>query len=42
MPNCHVEIPTHSFEDVISLETNFHALPSNVDSADELTVRYAG
>lgn len=41
MPNCHVEIPTHSFEDVISLETNFHALPSDVDSADELAVRYA-
>lgn len=42
MPKCHVEIPTHSFEDVISLETNFHALPTNVDSADELEVRYAG
>ena len=42
MPNCHLELPTHSIEDVISVETNFHALPSDIDSADELTVRYAG
>jgi len=40
LPNCHFEIPTHSIEDVISLETSFNALPSNIDGKDELTVKY--
>lgn len=40
LPNCHFEIPTHSIEDVISLETTFNALPSNIDGKDELTVKY--
>ena len=40
MPTSHVEIPTHSIEDVISLETNFQALPSAIDQADELTLTY--
>ncbi len=30
LPTCHLEIPTHSIEDVISLETTFHALPSTI------------
>jgi hypothetical protein len=38
--NCHLEIPTHGIEDVISLETNWHALPSSLDTADEATVTY--
>lgn len=42
LPNCHLEIPQHSIEDVISLETTFHALPSNIDSADEVTIVYTG
>lgn len=42
MPTCHLEVPTHSIEDVISLETNFHALPSDIDSANEITVTYTG
>ena len=40
MPTCHLEVPTHSIEDVISLETNFHALPSNIESADEISINY--
>lgn len=40
MPNCHLEVPSHSIEDVISLETNFHALPSTVSDADEATIKY--
>jgi len=40
MPNCHIEIPTHSIEDVISLESNFSALPSTIDNTDEVTVKY--
>ena len=31
MPRCHLEVPTHSIEDVISIEANFHALPSDID-----------
>lgn len=40
-PTAHIEVPTHSVEDVISLETNFTALPTDFGSADEITeVRY--
>ena len=42
MPSCHLEVPTHSIEDVISLEVNFHALGTDIDSADEVTVKYLG
>jgi len=42
MPQAHLEIPTHSIEDVISAEINFHALPSDISSTDELTVKYVG
>jgi hypothetical protein len=41
MPSCHLELPTHSIEDVISLEANFHALPSNIMSTDEATIEYS-
>ena len=40
MPTCHLEIPTHSIEDVISLETNFQALPSAIDGTNEMTLTY--
>jgi hypothetical protein len=47
MPNCHLELPTHSFDDVISVDVNFHALPANIDpgsTADnyEVKVTYTG
>ena len=42
MLDCHLELPSHSIDDVISLETSFHALPSNIDKTDELTVKYFG
>ena len=42
LPTCHLEIPTHSIEDVISLETNFHALPSTVGGTNEATLTYKG
>ena len=42
MADCHLEVPAHSIEDVISLETNFHALPSTIDGTDELTIKYVG
>jgi hypothetical protein len=41
-PSCHVDIPTHQIEDVISLETSFHALPRNLTDANEATLTYAG
>ena len=37
MPTCHLEIPTHSFDDIISTEINFHALPSTVDGTNEIS-----
>lgn len=42
MPTCHLEVPTHGIEDVISVETNFHALPSNIESANEISLVYKG
>ena len=42
MPKCHLEIPTHSIEDVLSFETNFHALGTNISSADEIDLTYFG
>ena len=42
IPTAHLEVPTHSIDDVISLEANFHALPSTIDDTDEATVAYTG
>ena len=46
LPRCHFEVPTHSIDDIISVQTNFHALPASVDpsSADnfEAKVTYTG
>jgi len=42
MPTCHLEVPTHSIDDLISLETNFHALPTSVDGTDEVTIVAVG
>lgn len=40
IPTAHLEIPTHQIEDIISLEMNFHALPSTIDNTDEATIVY--
>ena len=40
--NAHLEIPNLNIEDVISLETNFHALPTSLDGADEVVITYVG
>jgi len=37
MPKVHFEVPSHSVEDVISLESNFHALPADFGTANEIT-----
>ena len=42
MPSCHLEVPTHSIDDVISLEITFHALGTDIDSTDELAIKYVG
>ncbi len=41
-PTAHLEIPAHSVEDVISLETSFQALPSTISSTNEVAVKFAG
>jgi len=40
MPTSTIEIPTHSIEDIIALETNFTGLPSTIDQTDEATITY--
>lgn len=43
METCHLEVPTHSMDDVIALEVNFHALPSDLGGTpDEINVKYFG
>lgn len=42
MPTAHFEIPAHGIEDVISLETNFHGLPSTISGTNEATIKYVG
>ena len=37
-----LEIPTHSVEDVISMEVNFHGLPEDIADTDDLTIVYTG
>lgn len=41
-PTAHIDIPTHQVEDIISLETSFHALPSSITDADEVIITYKG
>ena len=44
MPKCHVEVPTHSIEDVVSLESTFTSLLSDMESSivDDLEVSVYG
>jgi len=42
MATCHLEIPTTSIEDIISVDINFHALPSDIDGTNEMTIKYVG
>ena len=41
-PQAMLEIPSHSVEDVISVEVNFHGLPSDISHTDEVTIKYVG
>lgn len=42
-PTAHLEIPSINFDDVISTEVNWHALPSTISSSDEIgAIRYVG
>lgn len=36
-PTAHIEVPSHQVEDVISMETNFQALPTDFGTANEIT-----
>ena len=40
--NCHLEVPTHSIDDIISMDTTFHALPTSVDAVDEIDFIFIG
>ena len=41
-PKVHIEVPTHSIEDVISVETGFGAYTEDFNTADEFTLTYFG
>lgn len=38
----HLEVPTFNPDDVVSIEVNFHGLPSTIENTDETTVIYTG
>ena len=46
IPKAHFELPTHSIEDVVSLDVAFHGLPSDLSSssaassANEISITY--
>ena len=45
IPKAHLELPTHSVEDVISLDVNFHGLPGDLSNsgatgANEISITY--
>ena len=43
MNQVHLEIPVHNVEDTIVVETAFHALPSAINTTDEIsTITYKG
>lgn len=42
MPTCHLELPAHSIDDVISMDTTFSALPSTISGTDEVSIEYTG
>ena len=42
IPKCHIDVPTHSVEDVISLETNFAAYTTDFNVANEVQLEYFG
>lgn len=37
-----LEIPSHSVDEVVSVEVNFHGLPSDIANTDEVTISYIG
>jgi hypothetical protein len=42
IPTAHLELPAHQIEDVITIDTTFHGLPSNISNTDEVTLEYVG
>lgn len=46
LPRCHLELPVHQIEDVVSVDFNFHALPHDFDPLAsgefESTITYTG
>jgi hypothetical protein len=42
VPRAHLEIPTHSIDDVIGVEVNFNGQPTTISNTDEAVIRYYG
>ncbi len=41
-PQCHLNVPSHSIDDVIAVDVEFSALPSTISETDEATITYTG
>ncbi len=42
IPQAHLEIPKIDIANIISIDCAFHALPTTLDLADELSINYIG
>ena len=42
MPKVHINVPSHSIEDVISVETNFASYTDEFNVANEVQLEYIG
>lgn len=40
LPLAQLQIPTHSFDDVVSVEVTFDGMPSTFNDADEISITY--
>jgi len=40
LPQAQLQIPTHSFDDVVSVEVTFDGMPTTFDAADEISITY--
>lgn len=42
LPTAHLKVPTHSIDDIISLDIEFMGIPSTISTPDEATIKYIG
>ena len=42
LPTAHLQIPTVSIEDIVSVDVAFQGIPSTISTADEASIKYVG